>query len=149
MVHPQFPTGMRQIYDEVRTGYVDPLYSKWIIFDPNAIQEINYGMGCHHAKPDGNISFRNDPLLKLLHFKFLGLDWVIQRYAELAQRISNFDRQHEWGVHHLASAERLASDFEVALKRRIPVPLDIRESLLSVRGFLGVATALLQRRKAA
>src|SRR5579871_744758 len=92
MVHPQFPTDVWQIYNEVRTGYVDPVYSKWVIFDPNAIQEINYGMGCHHAKPQGDIRFRNDPLLKLLHFKFLGLDWVIERYAELAQRMSTFDR---------------------------------------------------------
>jgi|WetSurMetagenome_2_1015567.scaffolds.fasta_scaffold170029_2 glycosyltransferase involved in cell wall biosynthesis len=89
MVHDRFPTTSSQIYQEVSKGVPAPRYSKNIIFNPNAIKEINYVYGAHECNPEGNVRFSTTTELKLLHFKNLGLDYVFDRYHLLAKHQGN------------------------------------------------------------
>jgi hypothetical protein len=70
------------ITDEIRRGRPCPLYSKWCCFDPRQVDEINFGIGAHHANPQGRrVDVLAYPGLKLLHYHFLGPDYVTARYA--------------------------------------------------------------------
>jgi hypothetical protein len=57
--------------------------SKNIIFDPKL--DIIFGIGSHSFKAQ-NGKFSDEPELKLLHYKFLGKEYVLWRYEMLAKR---------------------------------------------------------------
>lgn len=97
MVSDSFPTTSQQIYKEVRTGVRVPKYDKTIVFNPNKITEINYEMGSHKLNPVGEIKYCEDKLF-LLHYKFLGLDYLLKRYKQLRSGIQRRD-PHGWGIH--------------------------------------------------
>lgn len=113
LLNSRFPTGGDQIYSEIKTGFPDPFYAKRIIFNPSAIDEMNYTPGCHSAAPVGNVIEHADPLLKLLHCKYLGLEYVTQRNALLAARLSEFNRARGFGHQYLTAPERLAEQFNI------------------------------------
>ncbi len=94
MIVDHFPEYPGQIYDEVHAGLPDECYSKRVIFNPGTIREINYSAGCHTAEPEGDVHERSDAALKLLHFRFLGLDYLVSRFTALRRRQSQFDREH-------------------------------------------------------
>lgn len=106
MMSEQIPTTSGQIYDEIKIGYpIDEFmsyktypywksnYSKGIIFKPSEIFETNFGLGSHYCKPIGNVKTNVESLpdevnvkypvvlddLKLLHYKYLSREYVIQR----------------------------------------------------------------------
>ena len=54
-------------------------FSKSILFNPNKIFEINYSPGCHECNPVGIIKQYSSDDLKLLHYKYIDFNHVIQR----------------------------------------------------------------------
>lgn len=97
MVHDRFPQTAGQIYEEVRKGFIEPSYGKPAIFDPTAITAMNYTPGCHKCEPHGRVKYRSDPALKLLHLKYLGLDYLTARYRALRARMGAFNRTRGYG----------------------------------------------------
>jgi hypothetical protein len=74
----------------------EPMCKK-IIFDPNI--NISYGIGAHSfSTTDGTFSKKEE--LKLLHYKFLGKDYVKTLYVERAKRLSNYNKQNKFGEHY-------------------------------------------------
>jgi Glycosyl transferase family 2 len=70
---------------------------KNIIFDPKL--DVQFGIGAHSFQaPSGK--FSNEAELKLLHYKFLGKDYVKKIYVSRAKRLSEFNKQHEFGGHY-------------------------------------------------
>ena len=114
MVATAFPAGPGKIHEYVQTGIRASYMDKWIVFAPDSIKAMNFHVGCHRAEPVGNIVFDDDPQLKLLHFKHLGLEYVVSRYHRLEQRRTTLDR-HLGLCHHYAwSEEELAAWLSVA-----------------------------------
>jgi len=111
MVSERFPTTTGQIYEEVKRGLYHSRWSKRVIFDPHAIEEIHYAPGCHEADPVGKIFCDRVPQLKLLHFKFLGIDYLITRYRELGARKSRHDLSHQYGHQYFLSDDYLKAKF--------------------------------------
>lgn len=70
---------------------------KNIIFDPNI--DVQYGIGGHSFGSNQAI-YSNEPELKLLHYKFLGKDYVKKAYIARAKRLSEFNKQHKFGEHY-------------------------------------------------
>lgn len=85
MLADQFPTTAGQVYDEVRHGFPDPLYAKAVVFDPR-IAEIGYGLGAHGCDPVGAVPLRASTL-KLLHFRYLGIDHLAAKWARYRPRV--------------------------------------------------------------
>jgi glycosyltransferase involved in cell wall biosynthesis len=110
-VSEQFPVTDGQIYDEVNSGCPHGEYSKRVIFNPSEVKEINYSPGCHSARPEGNIHEFADDSLRLLHCKYLSLEYVMARYSAMARRMSRFSLDHGFGCHYLESPERIAERF--------------------------------------
>jgi len=100
MVSESFPVyDGGKITDKVKIGSerYQPM-SKNIIFDPNL--DVNYGMGAHSFNSDNTV-FSEEEEFKLLHYKFLGKDYVKELYEARAKRLSDFNKQYKLGVHYL------------------------------------------------
>jgi len=70
---------------------------KNIIFDPKL--DVQYGIGGHSFGSNGTV-YSDSADLKLLHYKFLGKDYVKRAYVARAKRLSSFNKQHKFGEHY-------------------------------------------------
>lgn len=99
MVSEEFPTYDGElIVTKIKTGSdVYPPFCKNIIFNPKL--NVTYGIGGHSFRCDNaNYSLMSE--LKLLHYKFLGKDYVSKIYKERAERLSDFNKSHKFGEHY-------------------------------------------------
>lgn len=143
MVAARFPVTDGQIYDEVPSGLFDPRWSKHVLFAPEEIEEINYGPGCHEVNPVGRCWCEQEPQLKLLHYKFLGAEYLIDRYRELGARKSAHDRSHNYGHQYFLSEAYLKAKLDNYRNRSARVVTDSDASWWR----LPVSTATASRSK--
>jgi hypothetical protein len=109
MVSMEFPAAQGRLCDEVRfgspcrriAGGISSLYDKIMMFDTQAIRDINFSVGRHSADPVGRLVWPRKSELKMLHFKYLGLDYVVTRYAELRSGLPLQDGSLGWGSQYL------------------------------------------------
>lgn len=100
MVSLEFPKyDGKKITEKIKVGSerYQPM-SKNIIFDPSL--DVNYGIGAHTFSSDKAV-FSEEEELKLLHYKFLGKDYVKELYNARAERLSSFNKQYKLGEHYL------------------------------------------------
>ncbi len=116
MYSTEYPLKGTSILKQVTKGIQDNAYNKSLIFDPHRIVEINYMPGAHIAKPTGIVK-KSSERLKVLHFKNLGLDYLLQRYHILADRLSEENKKQNLGIHYLYSDEKIIADFNDAYSR--------------------------------
>jgi len=102
--------------DKIKTGskYYETM-SKNIIFDPKL--NVTYGIGGHSIMGDG-IVYSNDLEMKLLHYKFLGEEYVKNIYKLRAKRLSQFNKERKFGEHYFNVPfkymnEMLENDYKV------------------------------------
>jgi hypothetical protein len=127
MVSHSLPSADGQIYDEIKIGSRQPFYDKPILFVPQHIESMNFYPGGHHVLPEGQVKlYQNDLALKLLHFKYLSVDYVVARRRLGESRRSDINRQNKWGVEYEEKYEAevlqkmkdsLASGFDVLAER--------------------------------
>jgi hypothetical protein len=86
------------LVDKVKVGSerYQPM-CKNIIFNPDL--DVNYGIGAHSFNCD-NAVFSETEELKLLHYKFLGKDYVKKLYIDRAKRLSSFNKENKFGEHY-------------------------------------------------
>jgi glycosyltransferase involved in cell wall biosynthesis len=111
MISDAFPKTGGMIYDEAKLGVQYNTFDKMVLFDPNAIFEINYAPGCHKAAPKGILNFDSNRELKLLHFNLMGLDHLLERYASRKARLSEHQIKHGIGVHYLLPKDQIINWF--------------------------------------
>jgi hypothetical protein len=76
------------------------MMSKLRIFDPDALEETNFGFGGHGASPMGRLRAAWRDELLLLHYKYLGIDYTRARSAALRSRLGPDDHANKWGDHY-------------------------------------------------
>ena len=86
------------LVDKVKVGSerYQPM-CKNIIFNPDL--DVNYGIGAHSFNCP-NAVFSDEEDLKLLHYKFLGKDYVKNIYIGRAKRLSSFNKENKFGEHY-------------------------------------------------
>ena len=91
---------------EINYGFLDVSYNKPCIFNPQAIDEINFVPGCHRAMPTGNVVWgKQQP--KLLHYRNIGGPRrLLERHAEYRNRLSQENINNRWGYQYLFSPEK-------------------------------------------
>jgi hypothetical protein len=104
------------ILDHVKDGVRTPVLDKMMMFDCNKITEINYGFGCHHANPVGEIVLNND--LKMLHYKFLGLKDYLYKNKIRAERLSGFNKENGFGLYYMYSDDEHIADYQQYFDKR-------------------------------
>jgi SAM-dependent methyltransferase len=97
MVADSFPIDKeQQIYDEIRIGFHNDLYNKRVIFNPSL--DICYSIGAHACNPQGNVIESVSTDLKLLHYRFLGLDYLKPRWERRRDKMSQENLKNKWSV---------------------------------------------------
>ena len=94
-----------------------PNLSKSIVFSPE--MDMNFGVGAHTFSANGKVLSESDEI-KILHYKLLGGDYLIQNYNERQMRLGEFNRLQGWGVHYNETEKTLNFMNEI-LKNNINV----------------------------
>jgi glycosyltransferase involved in cell wall biosynthesis len=128
IVSVDFPPLDSILTETVRLCVRTFLQDKIAVFDPSAIDEINYTPGRHLAKPIGRLVFPGEREVKLLHYKHLGLDYVQRRTKELQSRKTHFDRERGWGLHYYRPPDDIRIDFDKMLKEAMDISLIGKET---------------------
>lgn len=103
---------------EIKNGIKDNRhFRKCIIFNPNMIDEINYNAGCHKCKPKGEVKFYKKDDIKLLHYKHINLEHVLDRYDLLKKRLSPYNIENKLGKHYLFEKQKISMFFNKNLKK--------------------------------
>src|SRR5260370_36331546 len=97
-------------------------FDKLAIFDPSAIQEMNYGTGRHEASPTGRVIWEERSQVKLLHYKRLGADYVSERNGILSRGIRSGDIAKNCGLHYFASHDEVVAEHNALGRFATPVP---------------------------
>ena len=110
-----FPTfdieNIELITDKIKHGVYNIMYSKPILFDPHKIVEINYLPGAHQAIPMGIIKTYNSTDLKLLHYKNLSIEYVLNRVKQYRNRLSDTNIEKGYGIEYLNEDDKIMTDF--------------------------------------
>jgi hypothetical protein len=71
--------------------------SKSIIFDPSI--DIDFGPGAHNfISNNTKVSLEDE--IKILHYKFLSKNYVIEIYKQRFERLSSVNKLNQWGFHY-------------------------------------------------
>ena len=98
------------IVDQIKTGKGNHAFqSKSVVFNPKHI-DINYDWGCHACSPTGDIR-RSPTALMLLHYNYICYDYFIKRRRYSAERISNFNKEHNFSCHYAAQMNMTEEEF--------------------------------------
>ena len=99
MVSAEFPGSAEELTRTRTRGAPEPRWNKLNLFDPDAVEETNYSVGRHGARPEGKIIYPEIDELLILHYKYIGFDYVRPRHALLATGLGKTDRERRWGHH--------------------------------------------------
>jgi glycosyltransferase involved in cell wall biosynthesis len=95
MVGDKFPVDDgRQIWEIVDTGVQSGVFSKRICFSPEI--DICFTAGCHHCNPRGKNVKVSSVHASMLHYRWLGVEYVMERYSVYRQRLSEYNRLHKY-----------------------------------------------------
>lgn len=123
MISKDYPDAEKPLCDLITFGMPYKKMSKLCIFNPDAIKEINYKPGRHFADPVGRVVYPQRKDLKLLHYKYLGLDYLITRYAELSTGLLRIDIEKRWGVRYLSKRREIEQSYHDVWDAALEVPL--------------------------
>lgn len=118
---PQYD-GQHQLTELIQNGVRSEWMDKHIFFDPHQIVDTYFDPGAHHANPTGIVRRgTEDTTLKILHYKNIGLDYLLSRYKKLGERLSTFNIENELGTHYLAKQKEIEEQFAAGLATSRPV----------------------------
>ncbi len=122
MITETFPPAGVPLVQSVTKGFREPTYDKLCVFDPNAIDSTNYTPGRHQAAPRGRVVYPSQPEMLLLHYKKLGLPYLVDRSAALGKGLGPGDLALNFGTQYLMPARRWAGIFWNQRRAAAPVP---------------------------
>lgn len=92
-------------------GVRDEGYDKFYMFNKTMIKEINYYPGCHKANPVGIVSF-SEKIYNAYHFKYINLQYLIDRYKLFKSRLSKINKNKGWGFQYSQSETSIIENFQ-------------------------------------
>ena len=122
MVSDAFPRSDQNLAEAITSGVRVTRMDKMCAFRPDAIRRLNYGPGRHTANPKGRVIYPPSPELSLLHYKYLGESYLLERYAELRVRIPDGDRQQGQGFQYFRSERRILEEHRSLMAQATLVP---------------------------
>lgn len=96
----------------------DAMYDKSLIFNKSYIKEMNWSVGSHQCKPTGTFVAFSERF-NLLHFKYLGADYLVNRYKELNERQSLRNKQNKWCFQYAFEEEKIREYYKQSLKKTL------------------------------
>lgn len=96
---------------DIKYGIRDVNFDKLVLFNKNFINEINYHCGAHTSSPIGNIQY-SQTNYKLCHFKFIHIDYLVNRLGTTSQRISENNKKYGMGSYNFWEKEKIKNTFD-------------------------------------
>lgn len=100
------------VLEDLNSGARNHMYDKCLILNKEHISEINYQPGCHDVRPIGNIKYQIKDY-RLLHYKYIGFDFLCKRYSLFFERLSDENKRRGWGVQYTKDIQSIKHTFEV------------------------------------
>jgi len=97
----------------IRHGVRSESYDKMYCFNAILLRATNYGPGCHHANPVGTVRY-SQRQYTCRHYKYIQPDYMVQRHAHYATRLSPDNIARGYGGHYLYTEEQIRAEFETA-----------------------------------
>jgi len=95
---------------ELRRGSTNTSYSKVAVFSPS-LTSINYGYGCHMARPTGHLK-AHDERLFLLHYRSIGgPERLVKKHEIYRKRMSPKNMKFKLGIHYLWDDEQRVKEW--------------------------------------
>jgi Glycosyl transferase family 2 len=128
MIADAFPATGQRLCDAITTGVREPFHNdKMCLFDPSAITRSNFAHGRHTASPEGRVVWPSLPEVLMLHYKALGLDYLLSRSGELRKGLGSRDIEQRWGQQYLWSPEEITKKFNEKKALAKPIPRGAQE----------------------
>lgn len=89
MLSKKFPEPDEWLCNTITMGAPYSQMNKMVLFNPDAIKEINTSPGRHKANPVGRLKFARRDELLLLHYKYIGFDRLMERHASVHAKHSD------------------------------------------------------------
>lgn len=105
---------------ESRLGVYNQLYSKYLMFSPKHIEQINYNGGCHTCNPIGKI-VENEIYALMLHRKYISEKHIIRRYKNYSERNSDLNRMSGYCLHYDRNTENEVNELFDELRKKAQV----------------------------
>lgn len=121
MISDKFPEPECNLLNQVKLGKRETALDKPELFNPNSITDINFAIGRHTAMPTGDVREESSRRVRLLHYKYMGIEYLVSRSAELQTGLRTKDIQRQWGNQYLFSKERHVKQFNAIKRDAIPV----------------------------
>lgn len=102
----------KSITEQVKRGVRVPMFDKCILFDPHAIVEINYKPGAHECHPWGQVKLYRNEDIKLLHYKNIGLEQLLDRNRLYVSRLSKENIEKNYGAEYLKKEQLIIQEFD-------------------------------------
>jgi hypothetical protein len=106
------------ILEDLNFGSRSHIYDKCLIFNKGCISEINYQPGCHTLSPIGDVKYQTNNY-KLLHYKYLGFDFLCKRYNLFYGRLSHENKVMGWGTQYTQDIQSIKNVFDEKRKTAI------------------------------
>ncbi len=100
MVSERFPGVGENLPETIRRGARFLNMDKPSFFNPDAITDSGFGVARHTCSPSGRVVRAECDEILLLHYKHLGLKYLLARHAELDARRRKLDRAKGYGYHY-------------------------------------------------
>jgi glycosyltransferase involved in cell wall biosynthesis len=107
------------IYD-IKRAYKDTHFDKKIIFDPKI--DIEWSVGQHFTVPKGcgnGYQESTQSLFELRHYKYINLEYIIDRNNVVAGRLNQQELNMGMGVHHIASENEQVAYFQKMMRESV------------------------------
>ena len=95
-------------------------YDKAYCFNASKIDEICYGAGCHWCEPKGLVEY-SENIYKAYHYKYINIDYMINRHAIFASRLSDENIRRGYGAHYMYGEQQIIEEFQTARKNSIKI----------------------------
>lgn len=107
----------KQLWEHNNLGVAAPVYSKPVVFRPEA--KVRWVRG-KHALEDCNPTVSDKPLLKLLHYRYLGANYTARRNAQNLDRCVG-DKAAAWSCRPDYTGEHSPAWAEEAMNKSVNV----------------------------
>lgn len=94
-------------------------FPKPLLFDPNAIEEINYDYGAHRCHPIGDARWFTGEIYVLHANHSLSFDHKMSRYKEMRERLSDINKENGHGIHYSFTEDILRAGWEQDHKQAV------------------------------
>ena len=123
MVTDAWPQTDKRLADFARRGMPWTQMNKVALVNPNMIHDVRYQPGRHRAYPTGHVVWpRDGEGVHLLHYKYLGLDYLKSRLPELGARLKEGDLAANHGHKYRWNEQQIEDDFNHVRNNAITVP---------------------------